>query len=149
MDEPLKIWYCDVCGKPINNLDEAMLIWRSENDKDFDFKIVHQTTHLKKGCDIREYPYSAHVSEFLGDKGLTYLLSFLSLGKARKEKSYRSVKDMDEFVDLIRRFQIPYYEEARRYFQTPETQELIEGTNEYYPYMPKILKRIIEVNTHS
>jgi hypothetical protein len=43
------------------------------------------------------------------------------------------IKNITEFVDLIRRFQIHNYEEART-------------KNEYYPYITEQLLRIIETN---
>lgn len=147
MDAPLTVWYCDICGKAIKNTDEVLLIWKyDENLNDYDFKFVHKTTNEKRGCDINSYPASAHLSDFIGLDGMAYLLSFLSHGKAIR-KNGNSIKDLDEFIDVIRRIQTPYYEEARRYFHTEKTQSLIEGCNEYYPYTQKILKKIIEINT--
>lgn len=147
MDKPLTIWYCDVCGKPINDVNEVLLIWKSDkNMKDYDFKFVHKATNEKRGCDMESYPSNMHLSEFLGLDGMAYLMSFLSHGNAIR-KNGNSIKNLDEFIDVIRRIQTPYYEEARRYFHTEKTQRLIEGCNEYYPYTQNILKKIIEINT--
>ena len=55
----------------------------------------------------------------------------------------RGVADLDEFVDLVRRFQIPYYEEARRHFSDPEVLDEFAEANEVYPYKPKVLKGIV------
>ena len=53
-----------------------------------------------------------------GDEGYLYLLSFLDSGALLMEK-YKGprVKDMREFVEFIRRLTVPYYEEARLYFE--------------------------------
>ena len=54
----------------------------------------------------------------------------------------RSASDMDNFVDLIRRMQTPYYEEARRHFGCEAVQQAYLGANEALPYTPKSLQHI-------
>ena len=49
MDEPLTIWYCDVCGEPIECSEHGYVIWQTTDEmKAYNFKIIHQGR-----CDIR------------------------------------------------------------------------------------------------
>lgn len=140
MLKPLEQWYCDKCGNIIEKSSDGYVIWRSDkNLKYYDFKIIHQTK-----CDISAYSASAALQDFLGVNGLVYLTSFLSLGPLKKT-SYSNVANNDEFVDFIRRVQIPYYEEARRKFTDPQVLEWHSDSNEVAPYFTEGLKRIIEM----
>lgn len=146
MDQPLTIWYCDVCHQPIVDKNRALVIWKSDNTGYYDFKIVHQTINDQQGCDIPSYSGSMHLEEFLGIPGAVYLTSFLTTGPAHFGEN-NNIKNISEFVDLFRRLQVPYYEEARRYFSTEKTQSYIQGWNEFAPYLPETLKKIIEINS--
>jgi len=139
--EPSK-WYCDVCGEPIDDAKSGYVIWRSAApSKDRDFKIIHQSR-----CDRKNYESSNALEDFLGPRGVAYLLSFLSVGPAlhNPQGGYNKVADMDEFVDFFRRCQTPFYEEARRRFQNERFREDFGDSNELYPYLPETLKRICE-----
>jgi hypothetical protein len=52
-----------------------------------------------------------------------------------------SIPDLDEFVDFIRRVQIPY---ARVRFKHPQVREDFRDSGEFLPYRPETLKRISE-----
>jgi hypothetical protein len=142
MDTPLTKWYCDVCNEHIENVNDGYVIWKKAKDlKSYSFKIIHQCR-----CDQNDYPASRPLKEFLGEQGLVYLLSKLSIGPIKKyigQGSDCTVVDMDEFVDFVRRVQIPYYEEARRYFGNPDLLENFSHDNEYLPYLPEQLEKII------
>nr|WP_314900715.1 hypothetical protein [uncultured Deefgea sp.] len=74
-------------------------------------------------------------------------MSFISLGKIKARGRYRNychVLDFDEFVDLYRRVQIPYYEEARKKFNNPALLAEMEDASELHPYQEDVLKQIIE-----
>jgi hypothetical protein len=49
---------------------------------------------------------------------------------------------MPGFVDLFRRAQTPWYEEARTRFQDSRVLEWFGGNNEHAPYIPKTLEEI-------
>ena len=105
MLKPLEEWFCDVCYETVD-VDKGYVIWQWDDEGlAFDFKIIH-----KLSCDSRDYSSSNALSEFLGENGKTYLLSFLSLGKIKNilgQKEEPRVKDFDEFVDFFRRVQTP------------------------------------------
>lgn len=141
MIEPLRQWTCDVCGNVIKSAKDGYVIWRKDDSgRDHDFKIVHQMT-----CDLDDYPSSMPVEAFLDADGLSYLLSFLSVGPLRLmlgDVSGPGVANLDEFVDFIRRLQIPYYEVARRRLSDPEILERLADSNEASTYMSDVLKNI-------
>lgn len=141
MDEPLKTWYCDVCQGKIEDVKRGYVIWKSTGSGYRSFKIIHQGK-----CDLNSHPASAALEDFIGSRGLTYLLSFLTQGPllTRSRSGTPSIEDFDEFTDLVRRVQTPYYEEARRLFGTEEVEDRFSDANEYLPYLPEMLKSIIE-----
>lgn len=144
MDKPFSKWYCDVCGKEIIDEKKGYVIWRFENHKSYDFKIIHQ-----KDCELKDHSSSAALTEFLGENGLTYLLSKLSFGPIKRqigEDSQCQIVNFDEFVDFVRRLQIPYYEEARKYFKSEKTISYYYDNDEISPYEPEQLKAIISSN---
>ena len=142
MDQPLTKWYCDVCGNIIEDISEGYVIWKKTKElKSHGFKIVHKTK-----CDLKDHVASNELKKFLGDKGLAYLLSKLSLGPIMghiNQESRCGVNDFDEFVDFIRRLQTPYYEQARRHFSNRDVLDEYCDSNEYLPYLPEELKDII------
>lgn len=141
--KPLKQWICDVCGEVIKTPEEGYVIWQHDkNHQEYDFKVIHKTR-----CDDDKYPSSLAVEDFLGQDGLAYLLSFLSIGPIKKnigQKGGGTVKSLDEFVDFFRRMQVPYYEEARTKFNDPDVLENLADSNEVYPYLPGNLQNIIK-----
>lgn len=143
MDQPLTRWYCDVCGEPIDDVHQGYVTWRHDEQlRDGGFKIIH-----KKKCDRREDPSSSPLADFLGIEGLNKILSMVTYGPlvARGAGQNPGVMDMDEFVDFIRRVQVPFYEEARRRFSEGEVQEHWAGANERLPYMQDSLRQTIEL----
>lgn len=142
MDQPLTIFYCDVCGQPISSVDQGYVIWKKDDDnKSRCFKIIH-----RQKCDRKEYPASSALRDFLGPRGLAILTAKLSRGPIRAhlgQSHYSDVADLDEFVDFMRRVQIPHYEEARRLFSREELIHWFADANEVAPYLPETLERII------
>lgn len=143
MLKPLEQWYCDVCHGVIENPADGFVIWNHDKDfKAYDFKIIHAGK-----CDIKTYPSSRPLPDFLGPNGVAYLLHHLSHGPIKdnlgQEDSIR-IKDMREFIDLFRRVQTPYYEEARLSFGHRELLGEYCDWNEYAPYLPEMLKKVVE-----
>lgn len=141
MRPPLTKWWCDVCGEEIPDVSNGYVIWKTDDDlRRYDFKIIH-----KVKCDLPDHHASAALEDFLGDHGVAYLLSFLSVGLVFEEPDAESpaqIRSISEFVDLFRRVQTPFYEEARIHFADPEVQEQLSDYNEYAPYLPETLERI-------
>lgn len=144
MDTPLTCWYCDVCKKPIDEIDRGYVIWRSdEAGMARDFKIIHKVV-----CDDNQYPSSLALRDFVGPKGLVILTSLLSLGPIKShfgDPPHNRVADMDQWVDLMRRVQIPHYEEARhRLFSKEAYLHENDDSNEVGPYLPDQLRAALQ-----
>jgi hypothetical protein len=66
---------------------------------------------------------------------LTTLLSWLSRGPVDGGGHPDvAIEDLDGYVDLVRRLQIPHYEQARRRFRDQEVHEKLVGVNPVHPY---------------
>ncbi|WP_420121434.1 hypothetical protein [Nakamurella sp.] len=74
--------------------------------------------------------------------GLSLLLAFLSAGPGRPGEGGPAVQDLDEFVDLIRRLHVPYYEPARDRFDDPAVREALRRGDRVGPYQSPELRRL-------
>lgn len=146
MLEPLKQWICDFCETIINSPEDGWVEWLSGKEtfnSCFGFKIVHNygsSPRGKGGCFpyIEESPSNMHLIHFIGEKGYVYLLSFLDLGPdVIPEYKGPRVKDIREFIEFMKRLTIPYYEEARLYFNNLEDNSI--------SYHQEELKKIIKI----
>ena len=141
MSDTIACWRCDVCKALIEEPEQGYVIWKNDfQHRAYAFKIIH-----KIECDRDDHTSSSALSDFLGHEGLTKLLSHLSLGPikvALSQGSPSGVVSMDEFVDLVRRVQTPFYEAARQNFSNPEVLEGYSDANELMPYSPEELKSI-------
>jgi hypothetical protein len=143
MTTPLTVWKCDTCGDDITEPGKALVTWREEDHRGYDFRIVHKNMDGRR-CDPgaeHGFGLSTNLSSFLGADGLAYAMSLLSPGPIMGD-TYVRVLDFNGFVDLVRRTQTPWYEEARRYWQNEHTQHWLADANEVAPYCPDVLKRI-------
>lgn len=144
MLKPLEEWYCDTCGQVIDSHDNGILVFKTLPVGYSDFKIVH-----KGKCDNKQdYDGSYEIAWVLGQDGLTQLLSFLTIGPIKIANGQPDVMSitpqaMANFVDTIRRFQIPCYEEARKNFSNPDVLSDFDDANEVFPYKKQELLRII------
>ncbi len=137
--KPLTQWRCDVCRKAIETAGDGYVTWHTDDDlREHGFKIIHQGP-----CDDNEAGASAALTDFLGTDGLNYLMAMLSYGPLKKGNA-AGPKDMNEFVDLVRRVQSPYYEEARVRFSDPDVRAHRSDWNEVVPYMEGELKALSE-----
>ena len=149
----LKQWICDNCGEIINSPADGYVEWLvDENLKIYSFKIVHHAPSSPNYPRSNCYFYDGNVKkcdmsleDFVGTIGLTKLLTFLDYGPIHDEdfKFSPRVKSIREFVELTRRLIIPYYEEARLYWQIALEDGFFNGANEVYIYLPDTLKDII------
>lgn len=129
---PLGLWYCDVCGNLIEPPQKAYVIWKSKGKVAKDFKIIHQNQ-----CDLHDHNASIPLDNLLGLDGLTYLLAFLSVGPIHHNSTTSrepQIEDFEAYVDLVRRVQIPYYEQARRRFRDRRILENFYDSSEAASY---------------
>lgn len=143
MLKPLEQWICDHCDDVIERPSDGYVIWnRSSERGDHSFKVIH---HVK--CDHHDHSSSLPLRECVGAGGLSKLLSFWSAGPIMRhlgQSQSDSIEDDDEFVDLVRRLHVPYYEEARQHFTDEQLLSDLSDANKYYPYRPDVLQRVAE-----
>ena len=142
MTGPLKSWRCDSCGDEINDPSTALVIARYDDLKPFDWLIVHKGDSCDPGASAG-YMLNVSLSSFLGEEGLAHLLALLSPGPIKGGSGCR-IANFEQYVDLVRRVQTPYYEEARTKFDDEDVHHQFGDANEYYPYVPKSLRNIAQ-----
>lgn len=140
--QPLAEFVCDTCSELIASPDDGWLEWfRDSHGAATGFRIVH---HLKAsplaaesaaGCyyDRERRASDMHLRHCLGADGLVHLLAVLESALA----------DPAEVIEIIRRLQIPHYEEARLYWDRAEEDLYFEGSNEVWPYTQEALTGLI------
>ena len=141
MLKPLEQWICDVCGEIIECPEEGYVVWSVDTDlRSHSFKIIHQGK-----CDDRHTDSSIALPDLLGLNGMSQLLALITVGPLKQPERFggnTGVKDLEEYVDLFRRLQVPHYEAARQRFRDPDILERFYDSNEVYPYRPDVLERI-------
>lgn len=141
----LSRWICDACSKPIDSAEHGIVVFLRDARLDADhFRIVHkQSAPGYPNCDPQGSTGWVDLPRMLGVDGLTYLLSFLSAGPL-KGPGGMGVADHDAFVDLVRRVQIPFYEEARSRFNEESVRDALGDANEVFPYLPTTLEGVAD-----
>lgn len=148
--EPLKQWFCDTCGEIIEKPEDGYLQWRRNSDfKIEDFVIVHHKVasplnHDKDGCYKRHYNSDNSLVEFLGDRGLVNLHSLADPGPYHMPEFDMFVNDVRKWLEIYKRLHLPYYEEARQYWDRAINDGYFGDSNEIYIYLPNNLKRMID-----
>jgi hypothetical protein len=80
MTTPLTVWICDTCGEAITEPKKALVTWREEDRRGYDFRIVHKNMDGRccdPGADAG-FLLSTDLSSFLGADDLAYAMSLLS-----------------------------------------------------------------------
>lgn len=134
-------WICDHCGDVIDTPAAGYVLWDRRDDGPEGYRVIHQGR-----CDDKIYRNSMPLDSFLGPDGLTYLLSFLSLGPVKHglgDDSSPTVRDMDAFVDFVRRVQIAGYEQAREHYRDPDVLDRYSDANEHYPYRQEVIDDLL------
>ena len=138
---PLTTWICDTCGDVIGDVNNGSVVWNADKlGRKDGFKIIHKG----KPCDQDRSMQSLGLNDLVGQAGQAWLTSFLSYGPVKNHGNSDRVLDMDAYVDLFRRLQTPWYEEARPYFQSETIQEVWGDSSEVAPYISDSLQRIAE-----
>jgi len=138
--ESLKQWICDSCGEIIERPEDGYVFWKSQNMKNREFQIVH---HVKCNLD-NSFTRSMDLKRFLGADGLVRLLAMLDPGPMHQPNHQCEVSEMREFVEFFRRIQLPYYEEARIYWQAAIDDGFFSDANELWIYLPSTLQSLIQ-----
>ena len=155
--EPLEQFFCDSCGEIILTPEEGWVEWIG-NTFDakyltYGYRIVHHASaspRKEEGMDCYNYTKQIGVNDrnlksFMGDNILIALYNFLDKG-SHKRQNYLGpdVEDMREFVDFMRRLTIPYYEEARLYWDMGIKDGYFTKQNAFVIFSPEFLQSLIE-----
>lgn len=153
---------CDTCGEIINRPEEGWIEWISKSDFEKEtreihsFNIVHHysssplATPHNEGCyqHSREPGRSdIHLNQFISDNyKMTNILRFLDIGPYHNpEYKGTDITDMRQYVETVRRLTIPYYEEARLYWNKALEDGYFQDSNEIWIYGVQNLKKLIEL----
>ena len=142
MIAPLTRWTCDDCGQDVSG-DDGVLMFQNESAEPFlayEFRIVHPLSCQRASDNA----VTEELHTYLGEDGLTRLLAYLTAGPGRAREPGLAVRDVDEFVDLIRRLHTPYYEQARERFTDPQIARALSRDDRWHPYRPANLRRLAE-----
>ena len=146
--KPMKQWICDVCGEIIERPEDGYVQFhRNEHGQYDDFIIVHhRPASPRKNLQNACYKYSSDsdLESFLGDHGKVELLSLLDPGVYHLKQYRQMVADIRKWNDFFMRLQLPYYEEARKYWSRASIDGYFADSNEIYIYLPENLKRMIQ-----
>jgi hypothetical protein len=121
--EPFTTWRCDECGQTIASARDGWVEWRERDGALCDFRIVHHVSASprgEQGCYGDGIAGNMLMEETLGADGLAWLLGVLA----------KSPVEREQFAELVRRLQVPFYEFARNHSVDP-TQFETNGVREY------------------
>jgi len=154
--KPLEHWICDTCSEAILEPNHGYVEWRSgygTGEGAHSFRIVHhapRSPRYAKGGTCYQFndaldQSTLELPHFLGPHGVVLLLSLVDVGlhhdPNRKE---RPAKDLREWANVFRRLQLPYYEEARRYWSRATNEGYFEDLNEIAIYQSARMRKMIE-----
>lgn len=161
---PGEQWICDTCGETILSAKEGWLEWLHTDDErelSYGFRIVHHiiaSPNNPNRCGrpgLRAescYKYdgtgrdrTAHLDHIVALDGIAFLLGLID-GGPHFDGVYKGprVKNLREWVELFRRLAVPYYEEARLYWERAAADGFFSGMGEEVAYCPTTLKALIE-----
>jgi len=84
------------------------------------------------------------LKSYLGDHGIVELHSLLDPGPFHIPDYKNHIADYRKWSDFYKRLQLPYYEEARQYWDRASRDGYFGDSNEVYIYLPESLKRMIQ-----
>lgn len=122
--EPFVRWRCDECGQQIDDPVDGWVEWRERDGALHEFRIVHHISASPRGgpqgCYGSDIAGNMLLERTLAVDGLAWLLGMLD----------RSTVVQSQFAELVRRLQLPFYENARVHTVDPHGYET-NGVREY------------------
>lgn len=144
---PGKQWICDACGEIIKEAKDGYVQWKcnKETGQIEDFVIVHhKSASPRKNGSCYIYRLDSDLESFLGEHGLVELHSLVDPGEYHAREYKPLVSNLRKWLDFYKRLQLPYYEEARQYWDKAMHDGYFGDANEIYIYLPNNLKAMIE-----
>jgi hypothetical protein len=159
---PSRQWICDSCCEVIQKPEHGYLEWKRDPEQGSGprhragFRIVHHALHSphrtekhQRGDGTNCYYKKSdrggdfELTHFLGPDGLVALTAWIDVGEEKDPEYSGPAVDLREWTVLFRRLHVPYYEEARQYFDRASRDHFGES-NEVTFYLPETLKAMIE-----
>jgi hypothetical protein len=150
---PLEQFVCDTCHEIIKTPKEGWLEWiHDEKGKNHSFRICHHQLYSPlrgrgEGCYAHgnERGRSDNHLDSILENRMAHLLYFIDVG-AYHEPDFTEphTRDLREWAELSRRLTIPYYEQARLYWQRATDGGYFDGANEILIYTENFLQKLIE-----
>ncbi|WP_311276387.1 hypothetical protein [Methylobacterium sp. WCS2018Hpa-22] len=130
----LRQWLCDSCREVIFSPEDAWVEWLGHRDGGrTGFRICHHQLATPEGFqsysifDAASGRPNMHMNRLIGPNGLLRLMEMVEdQGSFSNSSGYRRVANMKEFLELMRRVQIPHYEEARQYIAAYQEDNFFE-----------------------
>lgn len=158
MLKPLEQFICDHCGQVIESPKDGYVEWLTYNDehgkyKAKEFRIVHHHgaspyKHTRAGCYKHENTLGRSDIDLKWylDTKFQQILCLLDLDFIHDPDGNIGcqIENFKEFTQFARRITIPYYEEARQYFEQVKHDEEFCLDNKITLFKPETLKSIIE-----
>ena len=149
---PLKQFVCDTCGEIIKSPEEGWLEWiyDSKTKKAHSFRLCHHVTASPLGRPTGCYQHSGsagcsdmHLDAILEHR-MAHLLQFIDVGDYHEpEFKGPHASNLREWAEMARRLTIPYYEQARLYWNKAIGDDHFGGANEIKVYTEEFLKNLV------
>lgn len=145
---PLTQFICDTCSQLIENPNDGWIEWESSIEEgrriDENFRICHHRTECQT---LAKHPncYDLPMRDVIGDNVHAFIYSHIDIGPYH-ERNYcgPSIIDFRQYTEFMRRLTLPYYEEARQWWNEAIADGYFGDANEIYIYIPESLRRMIE-----
>jgi hypothetical protein len=133
MLKPLQQWVCDRCQNVIESPEKGYVEWIDGDDElHRDYRIIHaggQCHHHLHAAGLSD----SSLEDFVGPTGLVKLLSVLDVGAYHDPNFVGHLRikpaNVRNYVETFRRLQLPYYEEARLYWDQATEDGVFDGIN--------------------
>jgi len=142
MLKPLGQWCCDTCGDVIEGPEDGCIEWHTTHRTNTvaGFRVVHRSGKcVYQGVELATLGRTSSLlplTDAIDSTGLGHMLVILE--QSLREGSVRD-EALNEMIEVLRRVQIPYYEEARLAWQAG----IKEGIHDGSRYDSATLKRLI------
>jgi hypothetical protein len=118
--KPLKQWICDSCGELIKKPEDGWweYLHNTKTDLVSGFRIVHHRNQcMSDDQTLRHKNISVgdqHLQHMITSGAFGHMLHWLELSETRKLDEHIEIT---EFTEIMRRLYLPYWEEARQYWE--------------------------------